>query len=192
MGGLLADTIREKLQSGVYKIRQFYFIKVPEDEAKTAYQTKTIHDEANGPVTVTDHGVMVRSGYNYSIIDPGKLSFGEYKFQASNVDGFFSAGADLWEHGTTSYVAEPHECIVIRYVQIYTTSWVLIDNTYYTGQVGRVEYVNASATETKSITFFCVPLDMEKLTGYTWGEDDFDEFDLSGVGSFLAPLPENN
>jgi len=192
MSSLLTSAIKLKLRSGVYQIRQYYNLGVPEDIAKTAYQYKPIHDEATGLITVTDHGVMVRSGYNFSVSNPGKLGFGEYKFKASNIDGGFSAGSDLWEHGTTSYIAEPHECIIARYAQIYTTGWTLINGTYYTGQVDRVEYVNASMLEPYSVSFYCTPIDMEKLSGYTWGMDDFDEVDLSSIGSMQAPLPENN
>jgi hypothetical protein len=192
MSGLLTDGTRLKLQSGVYQIRQYYFLRVPEDAAKTGYQVKTIHDEGNDLITVTDHGVMDRTGYNYSISNTGNLSFGQYKLQASNIDGLFSPGSDLWEHGTTSYVADPAECQIVRYSSIYLTSWTLIDGTYYTGEVDRVEYTHASMSEPKSLTFFCVPKDMEKLTGYTWGIDDYDEYDLSAVGNFSGPLPGDN
>jgi hypothetical protein len=193
MSGLLTDTIKAKLRSGVYKVEHTYFLKVPEDAAKTSYQSKTIHDLTSGDiVTVIDHGVMNRSGFNFSVSTPGKLSFGEYRFQVSNLNGFFNRGADIWEHGTTHYVAEPHECLLSRYSSIFITSWVLINGTFYTGQVDRVEYVNATMTDPKSATFFCTPLNMELLLSKTWGQDDYDELDLSSMGYFVGPLPEDN
>jgi hypothetical protein len=93
-------------------------------------------------------------------------------------------------HGTTSYEAEPHECKVQRWTYIFTTSWTLLPGTLYNGKIDRVEYNHADFSHGKSITFYCKPLDLEILTGYTWGEDDYDELDLSVT--FTGPLPEDN
>jgi len=193
MSGLLASATAAKLRSGLYKIEHTYFLSVPNAATPTAWELKTIHDVTTNDIRkITDHGVMSREGYNFSVSDPGKLAFGQYKFVASNKDGFFSRGADVWEHSTTSYVAEPHECRVSRYSSIYITSWQILDGTYYTGEIERVEYKDANMTKPGHIVFFCAPVGLELLTGKTWGEDDFDELDLSSAGTFTGPLPEDN
>ena len=191
--GLLATNTRIKIASGQYTIEQNYLIAVPIDAAGTSYQSKTIHMVSSGIKSVTDHGVMVREGFNQSISNPGNLKFGEYHFQVSNLDGSFNPEADLWIHGTSDYVAAAHECKVTRWTSVIVgTAAAMIDGCLYNGKIDRVEYTNKSMGKPKSAAIFCAPFDLEKLTGITWGKDDYDEYDLSSVGFFVAPLPENN
>ncbi len=192
--GNLSTAMKTIILSGRYQVRQTYSVIVPVDAAYTGFQTKAIHTDGTRTISVIDHGVKVREGYNQTIAKPGSLNFGLYRFTVDNADGAFDRGAALWKHTTSSYQAEPSECKVYRFIavaEIGTTSFNVIPGTVYTGKINRVEYKSVNIGVPKTASIFCEPSELIKLTGRTWNEDDFDNVRI-GSSTFQGPLVGDN
>jgi hypothetical protein len=182
------------IQSGGYQVRQTYQVQVPVDVDWTTYQSKTIHEDGTSTISVIDHGVMVREGYNQTFSKSGALRIGLYKFQVSNADGAFDRGAVLWKHTTSNYQAEPSECKVTRFISVAaigSASFTMIPGTYYLGKINRVEYTLLNIGVPKSAALFCEPSELVNLTGYNWGVDDYDNIRM-GTGTISGPEEGDN
>ncbi len=136
--------------------RQRWQLGVPDGPGGDLTWT-VIHDDLFGDKRVVRNGSRETSAYNQSLVSPGKMPTGLYRFEVANGDGLFYTTTDgnYWYESAADYQANPQECYVKHqvYVKVASTDtpetdWSLLDMVEYTGRVIEIEQNDGDRTMT--------------------------------------------